>query len=621
MVKPKRLGKGSALSIVALLVFTYHLISVKGLLWNQVGLHLNLHLGCCLSLLIIDRLIREERRCCRLLLNVYLCVLLFAILYIHFNFEALRERSYFNTTLDLVIGLFLIFTVLELTYRTFGPILPLFTLCFMLYCLFLGRFLPGPLYYKSISFDKVVSNLSIGLTNGIYGSTLTISLNYVFLFVIFGTLLQVSHVSKLLLAIGNVFAKRFRESVGVVSVITSALFGSINGGPLANILTTGSFTIPLMKKCGYKAEQAAAIEASASVGGQIMPPVMGAVVFCMVAQTGMKYIDVIKMMLVPAFLYFLSVFFYVRFVSLKSKVLGVEEEVRLDVNDILKALTLFVVPLLAILISLAKGYTPLMASFWGIVCIIVLHTIFTGKEGMGDIIEKISFGCLKGAEICASIACIGMLVTTLNETGLGVKMVGLIESIGKDSLLLTLAVVAVICIIMGCGGLLLSAYFFMAAFGTVPLMKFGVGYEQIHCFIVFLTIFAFLTPPIAQGALVAAKLADANFIKTSIESVKACIGGFLIPFLFVFFPDLLLLTFNFWKIVVAITVSAIFLIILQAFMCGYLIRECSLLERVLLLLSASLIFLYSVTKDSLLLVSGLGVFSLVVALQRYVRDV
>ena len=319
----------------------YHLLSSQIYLQDAKPT-LNTHLGFALSLIFLDHWRRSHSRLARL--SGLLCTILTlaCYLYIQVLWQDLELRAYFNTTPDLVVGVILVGLVLEATRRDFGWLLPVLTLLITLYPV-VGHDLPEPFRCSSLDLDQTISNLGIGLQNGIFGIVLPTSANYLFLFVLFGGILQEIGGTEFFMLLAKKISGKMQGGPGVMAVVSSSLVGSITGSAAANVAITGSFTIPLMKKAGYRPSQAAAIEAAASNGGQITPPVMGIVAFGMAGITGIPYLEIISMALLPALLYFWATGLYV---YLRAGQLGICRQTNEDVSTrhLLVALPSFATP-------------------------------------------------------------------------------------------------------------------------------------------------------------------------------------------------------------------------------------------------------------------------------------
>ena len=602
-----------SVTVVGLAMACYHMVYTQVFL-QATKPHLNTHLGFCLVLVLLDQLTKAKTKWSRIWLLFLILLSLLSVGYVQLNWQALEERAYFNTTFDLIIGVILIVLVLEATRRSFGLILPVLAIVVVLYP-FIGKSLPEPFRCTAYSLDQTISNLSIGLANGIYGIVLPTSANYIFLFVLFGALLQSLGGSRFFMLLARALAARMQGGPGMMAVMSSALVGSITGSAAANVAITGSFTIPLMKKVGYKPEHAAAIEAAASNGGQIMPPVMGIVAFGMAGLTGIPYLKIITMAVIPALLYFWAAGLYVRFRSAQLRIGALSDGEEVDLKQLLITLPSFVTPFVVILILLIKGYSVMYVAFWAIMSTIAVSFIQRDRPSLRDIVEGFVNGARAGAGIGASAACVGLIMATFTMSGLGVKISVGIQSWSGGSFFLALLIIAGLCVLMGCGGPSLTAYFIVSIFGVPALTKMGMAFEQAHFFTMFFAVFAFLTPPVAVVALIAAKLAEADYIKAAIEATKVAIGGFLIPFMFAYAPVLLFQQQELSSAVMAIVASVSCLLAFEISFVGYFSSKCDFFERFIALMSGISLFCFFILNKQLLFITGLSLLAFVILIQ------
>ncbi len=605
-------------TIVGLAMALYHLMVTQVLLQDAKP-HLNTHLGFCLLLVFLGDFVQKKGWFSKLLPLLLTLFSLACSLYVHFLWPELENRAYFNTLPDLVVGVVLILLVLEATRRHFGLILPLLSILVVLYP-FVGRHFPEPFRCQSMDLDQTISNLSIGLDNGIYGIVLPTSANYIFLFVIFGAILQSLGGTRFFMLLAKLVAGKMQGGPGMMAVVSSSLVGSITGSAAANVAITGSFTIPLMKKVGYKPEQAAAIEAAASNGGQIMPPIMGIVAFGMAGLTGIPYLKIIAMALLPALLYFWATGLYVYLRAGQRNILAMDSE-RVDRGELLRSLPSFLLPFAVIIILLVKGYSVMYVAFWAIICSILISLVGRRKPSLGVILDGFVNGAKAGATIGASAACVGLILATVTMSGLGVKLSSGIQIWSGGVLFAGLIIIAIICVILGCGGPSLTAYFIVSMFATPALMKMGVGFEQAHFFTMFFAVFAFLTPPIAMVALIAAKLAGAPYIASALEATKAAIGGFVIPFMFIYCPALLLQWHDPFQDVIGLFACIICLLALEVGFVGYFVNECTIPERFLSVGAAIILFLSLTLESYLSFTTGLIVILLLFVRQKWRKSV
>ncbi|MDP2647441.1 MAG: TRAP transporter fused permease subunit, partial [Desulfobacterales bacterium] len=412
------------ITVTGLAMAAYHLVFSQYLLQGPVE-HSSTHLGFSLVLVFMGALKDSAHKYRRVFFLTAAIFSLVATGYVGVLHDELEERVWFNTPADLVIGVITILLVLEATRQAFGLLVPLFAVMVVIYP-FVGRHFPEPFYTTSLSLAKTISNLSVGLS-GIYGPILSISANYIFLFILFGGLLQATGATGFFLEAGKMIGNRFRGGPGLMAVAGSAAVGSITGSVAANIAITGSFTIPLMKKAGYKPAQAAAIEAAASNGGQIMPPIMGIVAFGMAGVTGIPYVKIIAMALLPAILYFFCCGVYVQLRAEQLKIPFTVTDI--DVKELALSSPLFLVPITVVIVLLIRGYTVMHCGFWAIVSLIAVSLIRRkSRPSLRDFANGFTQGAITGAQIGVMCAASGLIVSTFVMSGLGVKLSAGIEA-------------------------------------------------------------------------------------------------------------------------------------------------------------------------------------------------
>ncbi|MEZ5908115.1 MAG: TRAP transporter fused permease subunit [Hyphomicrobiaceae bacterium] len=531
----ERAARGLLL-LCGLAMVTYHMVGSQVVL---VGYTENqaIHLGFIFALLFLDSAARSGSAAGRLF-NLLLMVLgVSAAAYVYFNVQHLEEVVGFPTKLDVVVGVAIVVLVVEATRRGWGIVLPIVAAIFVAYFLF-GHMIPGPLNHRHFNFDFVVSYLSIGLS-GIFGQFLAISADQVFLFVVFGSLLSVIKVNDLFFEIGKAAGRIFSGGPGQTAVISSSLVGTVTGAAVANVAITGAFTIPFMKKVGYKPEDAGAIEATASTGGQIMPPVMGASAFLMASFLGVPYATIMAAALIPAILYYWSVVLGVQFLSVKA---GIEAPIeRVDRALVMRRMPLFLIPLAVMITLLAMHFSPSVAAFWSILLAIALSMLQKDtRPTLSGLAACLAEGAVIGAQIGVSLAIVGLMAQTLITTGLGSKIAGLVELLSAGNLILALILTMVVSLILGCGVPTSAAYGLVAIVVVPALVKLGVAPLAAHFFAFYFAVISAVTPPVALASLAGAGIAGASYMRTSISAFKLAIAGFIIPFLVVFNPAVIL---------------------------------------------------------------------------------
>jgi TRAP transporter 4TM/12TM fusion protein len=574
--------------ILGLGMFFYHMISTQYLFFGSFE-HQNIHLFFVLFLTFLNTLRAKSSTGSRLVLMVLIALSIAATVYVGLNLIHLEEVVGYPEPLDVVIGVILMVLVLEGTRQAWGWTLPIVSLLFIAYFLF-GHLIPGPLHHRVFNFDYVISYLCIGLT-GVYGMFLSISANQIFLFVVFGSLLSVIKITDFLYEMGKLVGRVLEGGPAQTAVVSSSLVGMVTGAAVANVAITGAFTIPYMKRVGYPPALAGAIEATASTGGQLMPPVMGAAAFLMAFFVGVPYADIMLAGVLPALFFYLAVFVAVQLVTVSSGISVPKEQP--DYSLILRRLPLFVLPLAVIIILLLLRLSPMLAAFWAILTAVVLSLV--RKETRPTPLELarcLANGAMVGAKIGVSLCVVGMIAQSLVTTGLGSKIAGLVETLSGGNVLIALIITMVASIILGCGVPPVAAYSLVAIVTVPVLIKMGIMPISAHFFCFYFSIISAVTPPVALGALAGAGIAEANYFQTAVRAFKLSIAGFIIPYFIVFNPILNLhVESAAWAVGSLITIP-IALITLTVFIYNHGFVKLSKAERLLSLLATAAMFGY-----------------------------
>ena len=592
-----------AIATVGVAMALFHLISSQYLILGGMEFQ-NAHLGFALVLIFLSAS-KGKGKWDRLLTVAFLVLSVVCILYVGVLFEDLEIRAELNTPLDLVVGVVIIILVLEATRRAFGWILPTIVLIFVAYA-FLGYYVPGALRGVEMPPSMVIAGLSIGLS-GVYGQILAISASYIFLFVFFGTIMQTSGATGFFEEIGRIIGRMLRSGAAMSAVFTSALVGMLTGSVGANIVITGSFTIPMMKKVGYKPEQAGAIEAATDVGGQMMPPVMGAAAFAMAGVTGIPYVKIVVAAIVPALLHFFSVGLYCHFQAGKMGVKGRMTE-KVDYKELFLRAPLFFIPLSTVVYFMVIGKTLMYSAFWGILLCVLISVI--RKKTRGSIsawVRGFTDGAKAGAEIAASCACMGLMVKCLTMTGLGIRLPSIVNILSGGNVAIALVIVGLVSIILGCAVSTLAVYILVAMVSAPILLKMGIPMLQAHFFIFFYACYSMVTPPVGMGPMIASKLAGAKYIPTAVEALKAAVGGFIVPALIIWNPVLLIQPGQSPLQAVLGVIACVGMILgLQVLIINYYINAITSWERILCGISTFAFLGYFIAGNYAFLVVGLG---------------
>lgn len=545
-------------------------------------------------------------------------ILIIVSIYIGFYIYANLDQLVFRfgvtpTDLDFYVALIGLLLVIEFTRRTSGWTLPILAMVFIAY-VFLGPYLPGILNHNGYSLERFVTYV-YGL-DGVFGVTTDVSSKYIILFIIFGAFLQMSGVGQYFMNVAFSAAGNMRGGPAKVAVISSALMGMINGTSAGNVVATGSLTIPLMKKTGYPARFAAATEATASSGGQILPPVMGAGAFLMAEITGIKYSEIIIAATIPAILYFVSVYFMVDFQAMKSGLRGIPRKLLPDGKEILKQVYLFI-PVLLLIVLLIQGRSVIMAGTIGIISSFVV-SLFNKKTRMGlkQILLALELGMRNALQLIAIVACAGVIVGVIALTGIGQRFSSLLLSIADNNMLLALLFAMAISIILGMGMPTTAAYAVAASAVAPGLIGMGLDPLTAHLFVFYFAVISAITPPVALAAFAAAGIAGTDPMKTGIKAFQLGLAAFIVPFMFYFSPELILASGSAATIVLAIITATIGIYILAAAVQGWFFKKAASWYSRIILLSSALLFMLSGIITDLI---GLGLVILVIVIQKYIN--
>jgi TRAP transporter 4TM/12TM fusion protein len=472
---------------------------------------------------------------------IFIAMAVSSSLYLLFTWRG-RSGAYIPSVDEVIFGLIMIIAILEATRRYVGWALSVTAIIFLAYALF-GSDLPGLLAHKPYSLKRLASFL-FTTTEGIYGLPIHISATFVMLFVLFGSFLNSSGAGKLFVDIAFSITGRARGGPAKAAVASSALMGSISGSSIANVVTTGTFTIPLMKKMGYPPHVAAAVEAVASTGGMIMPPVMGAVAFLIAEYLNISYLEVVKAALLPSVLFYVSVYFYVDFEAFKRNLVGLKKEELPSFWHCLKQGWYALLPLATLIIWIVIGWSPMRAAFWSIVVllgtVLLRRLIKAERLGLGMIVDALSSGARSAIPVAIACACAGIILGVMGVTGLGIKLSNFILTLSGGSLFFGLILSAITSLILGIGLPATAIYIMMAATNAPALIQMGGPPLAVHLFLFYFGIISTLTPPVALTAYAAAAVAGAEPNKTGFKAFTMGILAYIIPFLFVYRPSLLM---------------------------------------------------------------------------------
>ncbi len=537
-------------NVFLVLIFTfiaYQMYYIKALPYEPT-IHAVVHLGFAMVVCVWSKL-RDIRTPLQM---AYMTLVLLSSLavtaYFFFGYKTILANPSYPPTAALFFGVLGSVIAILLVRWSFGWLFPVFSVIAVFYVLF-GHYIPGLLRAPLISPRRAVVLLASDVTSpwGLYGNLLGLSANYLFLFILFGSVLHAFGGLRFVIRLGNFAASKLRSGPAALAVISSALLGSITGSTAANITITGSFTIPLMKKAGYTPEQAGAIEAAASNGGQFLPPIMGATVFVMAAYTGIPYLQIAKAALVPALIYFLMLLLYAELNARKLNIVTLPSQI--NVRELLLDAPLFIIPLALLVVLLIMGYSLMMVVFWSIIVVVAIGLISSlrreSRLNWNEVKEKFSDGVVMGANVAVILAVIGIAVAAIEVTGLSLKLSIVLGKAAGDNLFLLLFFTMLASMILGTGIPTPAAYVIVATVLSPLLIRQGLPPMQAHLFPMFYAFLSHLTPPVGVGLLIACKLAGGDYKRGAIEVFKAAFPSLFLPFFFVYAPAILLQYDNF----------------------------------------------------------------------------
>ena len=537
-------GLGYVVSFAAIAMTVYHLyVAIFGL--PEWLIHRPLHVAFFLFIgfLTFKRNKKANGTADMIADIIFACAAVGIYLYILANFERLSLYMFMVTkltALDYVVIVVTFFLILEMTRRTTGWSIIAVAAVFVAYTLF-AKYMPTAIRGASVSLKNYLAYMFC-VSDGLFGSTVNISSTYVFLFIVFGEFLEASGVGKYFIDFATKCTAGLRGGSAKASILASGLFGSISGSAVANVYATGTFTIPLMKKSGFKKEVAGATEAVASSGGAIMPPVMGSTAFLMADFLGVSYAAICKAAIIPAILYYLSLWFMMDLEACKMGMrrLPKEEREPLDVKAFLRQIYM-IAPIVVIIIAILAGKSVFRAAFLAIVTTVIVGLIHDPRSmSPRNLLKILDRAGRSSVTIAAPLACASIVVGTINLTGVGLKLTSIIMRIAGDSLPLALLLTMIITIILGMGLPTPAAYMLVAVFAPSALVSMGVPALTAHMFCFYYAAFSTITPPVAMAAYAGGNLAGAPATKTGWVSCRLGIAAYIIPWIFVYSNALLL---------------------------------------------------------------------------------
>ncbi|MGG1401008.1 TRAP transporter permease [Bacillus salipaludis] len=609
-------GIGGWIAFAGLLAFSiFHLYTgIFGVLTAQ--LQRSIHLGFALALIFLLFPARKKNRGKEnrvAWFDIILAVVSISVgAYWPIMIDDLVLRAGMLTDLDFYVGLAAILLVLEATRRAVGLPITIIAVIFMLYALF-GQSMPGFIAHRGLDLERLVQTMFF-TTEGILGTPIGVSSTFIFLFLLFGSFLIKTGVGEYFNDLSIAIAGRSIGGPAKVAVFSSALQGTISGSSVANVVTSGAFTIPMMKNLGYKKEFAGAVEASSSTGGQLMPPIMGAAAFLMVEFIGggITYWDIAKAAAIPAVLYFTGIWIMTHFEAKRIGLRGLTKEEMPSRKEVFSKLYLLL-PIIAIVILLMSGMSVIRAALWSIVITMVVSAIKKNTRiGLSGIVDALVDGARSALGVAAATAAAGIIVGVVTKTGLGLKMANGLLDLSGGYLLPTLFLTMIASLILGMGSPTTANYVITSTIAAPAIILLGVPDLSAHLFVFYFGIVADITPPVALAAFAAAAISGGEPFRTGLESSKLAISAFIIPYMFVLSPELLMIDTTWQSLIGVVFTAFVGMIAISAGVIGFWMRKMLWIERIFAIISGLCLIYPEKISD----IIGLLVFAVLFGLQK-----
>lgn len=533
-------------------------------------------------------------------------------IYVFMRYNTFISTGFQGELIDVIMGTILIVLVMECSRRISGPALAILSAIFLIYGIY-GRYFPGVFMHRGYTWHRIVTYLTTDIY-GIYGTSIKVSATYIVLFIIFGEVMNKCGMGQFFNDVANALAGHTKGGPAKVAVLASGFLGSINGSAVANVVTTGTFTIPLMKKTGYTKEFAGAVEATASVGGQLLPPVMGAAAFVMAETLGVKYGAIIKAAVIPALIYYLGIIIQIQMRATRRNMIGLPKDMMPKIGQVMKERGHLLIPIAFLLYMLIwSGKTVLFSAFWTIILTIIVAQLRPiSRMSLKDIFDAFAAGAKSTVSVAVACACVGIIVGVSGQTGFALNVAHTIINIGQQSLFLTLLFTMVTCMILGMGLPSIPSYLITATIAAPALVELGQPDIAAHMFCFYFAMFANLTPPVALAAFAAAGLSGGNPMKTGWQAVKLALAGFIVPYMFIYSPQLLLENVTLLSALQVVATACVGVLMISAAVEGYLFGNIVWPLRIVSLAGA-LLLIHSGTVTDLI---GIGILVFLIIVQK-----
>ena len=530
--------------------------------------------------------------------------------YIVIMYRELAFRAGIINSVDLVIGVLGVLLVIEATRRVVGLPMVIVVLAFLTYA-FAGPYMPGVLSHRGLTPNQLIGHLYF-TTEGIFGIPLGVSSTFIFLFILFGAYLECTGLGKFFIDIANAIAGWASGGPAKVAVISSAFMGTVSGSSVANVAGTGSFTIPMMKKLGYRKEFAGAVEAASSTGGQLMPPVMGAAAFLMAEFVGVPYIEVVEAAIIPAVLYFAGVWLGVHLEAKRTNLKGIPRDQLPKAWVIFKERGHLAIPLIVIVYLLVTGYTPMRAALVAIVLSIAVSCLRKNTRiSVKDVVKGLESGAKGVLGVAIACASAGIIIGVVTKTGVGLKLASGLLALSGGYLLPTMFFTMITSLVLGMGVPTTANYVITSTIAAPALLQLGVPTLAAHMFVFYFGIIADVTPPVALAAYAASGISGGKPLLTGVNASKLAIAAFIIPYVFVMSPELLMINATAGGLLMAVVTAILGMVGVSSSLIGYLADKSTMLERVMQFVSGILMIIPGALTD----IPGFILFLIVVFLQ------
>ena len=530
--------------------------------------------------------------------------------YIIYEYQHLVLRAGTVSSVDLIVGVIGILLVIEATRRVVGIPMVCVVLAFLAYA-FAGPYMPGILAHRGLTLPQLVGHLYF-TTEGIFGIPLGVSSTFIFLFILFGAYLESTGLGKFFIDLANSIAGWASGGPAKVAVLSSGLMGTVSGSSVANVVGTGSLTIPMMKKLGYHKDFAGAVEAAASTGGQLMPPVMGAAAFLMAEFVGVPYIEIVKAAVVPALLYFAGIWLGVHFEAKRNNLKGIPRDQLPKMGRLLTERGHLALPLVVIVYLLVSGYTPMRAALVAIVLAILCSALRKSTRMKPiQIVRGLENGARNVLGVLVACASAGIIIGVVTKTGVGLKLASGLLDLSGGLLLPTMFFTMITAIILGMGVPTTANYVITSTIAAPALVQMGVPILAAHMFVFYFGIIADITPPVALAAYAGAGISGGDPLKTGVNASKLAIAAFIIPYMFVLSPVLLMVSGTMIDLLLATITALLGMVALSSALIGFLADKCILAERLLLAVGGLMLIKPGWITD----VIGVVIFAVILALQ------